>query len=122
LHLEVLAGVILVFIAATLEKVLEAGSEGWNIHSCADALWWAGITITTGGTATDSLYDLQAEPWPLCWIIGIGLVELSPPPWRATSSVSSETRPAAVDARLATIEALHEPQMAAICPVYPASG
>ena len=49
LHYVLLAVVLLVFVAAALEKAFEASVKGSNIHTYADALWWAVVTVTTVG-------------------------------------------------------------------------
>lgn len=49
LHFVLLAVVVLVFVAASFEVEFERHAPGSNIHSYADALWWAVVTITTVG-------------------------------------------------------------------------
>lgn len=49
LHYVLLSVVLLVFVAAALERSFEAGVKGSNIHTYADGLWWAAVTVTTVG-------------------------------------------------------------------------
>ena len=49
IHYALLVVLLLVFLAAALEWQFEAHTPGSNIHSYADALWWAFTTISTVG-------------------------------------------------------------------------
>ncbi len=49
IHYALLVVVLLVFVAAAFEWQFEAHTPGSNIHSYADALWWAFTTISTVG-------------------------------------------------------------------------
>lgn len=41
--------VVIVFASAAAEYRFEAHAQGSNIHTFADALWWAVVTVTTVG-------------------------------------------------------------------------
>jgi voltage-gated potassium channel len=43
------AGALIMFIAALAELDAERGHTGANIHTFGQAIWWAGVTITTVG-------------------------------------------------------------------------
>jgi hypothetical protein len=49
LHFVLLAVGILIFVCAALVRSFEAGIRGSTIHSYADALWWAVVSVTTVG-------------------------------------------------------------------------
>lgn len=49
LQYVLLAVTAIVFAGAALEAVLERHAKGATIHSFADALWWAVVTVTTVG-------------------------------------------------------------------------
>jgi len=49
LHYVLLSVGVIVFAAAGLEVAFEAHAHGSDIHSFANALWWAVVTVTTVG-------------------------------------------------------------------------
>ena len=108
LHYVLLAVVLLVFVAAALEKAFEAGVKGSNIHTYADALWWAVVTVTTVGYGDRFPVSAAGRGVAVVlMLVGIGLVGV------VTATVASffiEERQndtlQQVEARLGRIESL----------------
>jgi voltage-gated potassium channel len=66
---------ILIFVCAALVRSFEAGVRGSNIHSYADALWWAVATVTTVGYGDKvPLTPAGRRVAGLLMLVGIGLV------------------------------------------------
>lgn len=108
LHFVLLAVTVLVFVAAALEKGFEAGAKGSNIHTYADSLWWAVVTVTTVGYGDRFPVSAAGRGVAVVlMLVGIGLVGV------VTATVASffieERQNEAllqVDARLERIESL----------------
>ena len=49
LHFVLLFAFVVVLACAALEQYFESSVKGSNILTCADALWWAVVTVTTVG-------------------------------------------------------------------------
>ena len=65
----------IVFVSATLELEFEQHARGSNIHTFADALWWAIVTVTTVGYG--DRYPVSAGGRGvalLLMVVGIGLI------------------------------------------------
>ncbi|HEX4865461.1 MAG TPA: potassium channel family protein [Acidimicrobiales bacterium] len=108
LHFVLLSVALLVFVAAALEKAFEAEAKGSNIHSYADSLWWAVVTITTVGYG--DRFPVTAAGRGIAvvlMLVGIGLVGV------ITATLASyfieqdkDQNLVAIEARLGRIEAL----------------
>jgi voltage-gated potassium channel len=108
LHFVLLAVAVLIFVCAALEKAFEAGTKGSNIHSYADALWWAVVTVTTVGYG--DRFPVTAAGRGIAvvlMLVGIGLVGV------VTATLASyfiqeekSNDLVAIEARLARIETL----------------
>ena len=75
LHFVLLSVLAIVLVGAALEFGFENHARGSNIHSYADALWWAIVTITTVGYG--DTYPVTAAGRGVAVVLmltGIGLV------------------------------------------------
>ena len=108
LHFVLLSVVLLVFVAAALEKAFEAGTRGSNIHSYGDSLWWSVVTITTVGYGDRFPVTSGGRGIAVVlMLVGIGLVGV------ITATLASyfieqdkDNDLSAIEERLARIEAL----------------
>jgi voltage-gated potassium channel len=75
LHFVLLAVLAIVFACSALVLSFEAHAKGSNIHSFADALWWAIVTVTTVGYGDK--YPVTAGGRGVAavlMVVGIGLI------------------------------------------------
>lgn len=75
LQYVLLAAVIIVFAGAAAELGFERNVHGSNIHTYADALWWAVVTVTTVGYG--DRYPVSADGRGVAvvlMLVGIGLL------------------------------------------------
>src|ERR1039458_3871867 len=75
IHFVLLAVVLIVFACAGLILSFETHAKGSNIHSFADALWWAVVTVTTVGYG--DRYPVTAGGRGIAvvlMLVGIGLI------------------------------------------------
>lgn len=84
----------LMVIAALAELDSERGAPGSNIHTFGDALWWAGVTVTTVGYG--DLYPVTTEGRFVAFalmLVGIsvlGIITASVAAWFVTQTRAQE--------------------------------
>lgn len=74
-HFVLLAVMLIIFACAGLVLSFEQHAKGSNIHSFADALWWAMVTVTTVGYG--DRYPVSAGGRGVAvvlMLVGIGLI------------------------------------------------
>jgi voltage-gated potassium channel len=107
-HFVLLAAAAIIVVCAALDLAFEGHARGSNIHTFADALWWALVTVTTVGYGDH--YPVTAGGHGVAvvlMLVGIGLIGV------LTATIASyfvedkaERDNALLTARLARIEAI----------------
>jgi len=108
LHFVLLSVALLIFVSAALEKAFEAGAKGSNIHSYADALWWAVVTVTTVGYGDRFPVSPAGRGIAvLLMLVGIGLVGVITATLASYFIEENRNRDlAAIESRLERIESM----------------
>ncbi len=98
-----LAATGLVFLGAWVDLLFEDHAHGSNIHSYADSLWWAVVTVTTVGYGDHFPITAGGRAVAvILMLIGIGLIGT------LTATVASFFVQEHTDANKAQLQAAHE--------------